>query len=185
LKFSTTDSAKNIQMEREFLFRNNLKEDAHRVTSLLENNIQNKVVNNEGLSDAIKNSNSLTTTKMILSTHRSTETTLPVPEYNTRFTTTKTKTASSSSSSSTTKTTRPTHFLSQKPPKVSFFYLEDIYAPTRNYLLASKYVKTTTPHYLSSNFHFKDYMDMTEIWSDKYDGRKTFKNDFDDFYENY
>jgi hypothetical protein len=165
-------------MDREFLFRNNLKEDAHRVTSLFENNIQNKAVSNEGLSASIKNSNSLTTTKMILSTP-TTETTLPIPEYNTRFTTAKTKTASSS-------TKRPTYFLSHKTPKVSFFYLEDIYAPTtRNYLLASKYAKTTTPHYLSGKFHFKDYIDMTEFWSDKYDERKTFKNDFDDFYENY
>ena len=168
-------------MEREFLFRNNLKEDAHRVTSLLENNIQNKAVSNEGLSASIKNSNSLTTTKMILSTHPTTETSLPIPEYNTRFTTAKTKTASSS----ITTTTRSTHFLSQKTPKVSFFYLEDIYTPTRNYFLASKYAKTTTPHYLSGKFHFKDYIDMTEFWSDKYDERKTFKNDFDDFYENY
>ena len=142
-------------MEGEFLFRNNPKDDAHRVTSLFENNMQNKVVSDEGMSYAMKNSNSLTTTKMILSTHPSTETTLPIPEYNTRFTTTKTKTSSSSTTTTTT-TTRPRHFLSQKTPKVSFFYLEDIYAPTRNYLLASKYAKTTTPHYLSSKFHFKD-----------------------------
>jgi hypothetical protein len=162
---------------REFLFRNRPKDflsDPKFSPSIIENNIQSKPITNSlSNSNTFKIMNSLTTTtKMILSTHHYTETTLPIPgNYKT-------------SHSSVTTTSSPV--LTPKKSKLNYYYLENYFLPTRNFLLASKYVKTSTPLYFLNKFHLTDYVEeMRDDWTDGRYESKTFKNDFDDFYGNY
>lgn len=175
IKDNNDNSTENmvVTKTREFLFRNRPKQflsDPNISPTIFENNIQSKPITN---SNTFKIINSLTTTtKMILSTHHNMETTLPIPgNYKT-------------SPSSVTTTSSPV--LTPKKSKLNYLYLENYYLPTRNFLLASKYVKTSTPLYFLNKLHLTDYVEeMRDDWTDSRYESKTFKNDFDDFYGNY
>lgn len=192
VKSSNETTPPNVSAKlREFLFRNRPKEFAPVVVDKYQNNIQNKPMSNNLVISLSKSkmANSLTTpirtsttSKTTLSTYRTTETTLPIPEYNMHF-----LSSHKTSASSATTTSSPV----LTPKLKHLFYLNELRGPTRNFLIESKldYMKTTTPYYFHKKFHFTDYMgdmrgDDEDDWSDKYE-RKTFKNDFDDSYENY
>ena len=65
-------------------------------------------------------------------------------------------------------------------PKKYSYYIAKFYVPTKSYIFANKYSKTTTPYYFKNSYF--DYDNAGKNWL-KYYELNTFKNDFDDFYD--